>query len=64
MKHQKTGMVLKVEATDIFSLLIFFDCCDSVTTSSTRRYLETTVVQLLQDDTAMRANARGFAVSS
>ena len=71
----KTGMVLQVEATDIFSLLIFSDCFSlvfqlarvSVTTGSMRRYLDPTeaaqAVQLLQDGTSIRTIARRFAVS-
>ncbi len=71
----KTGMVLQVEATDIFSLLIFSDCFSlvlhlarvSVTTGSVRRYLDPTevaqAVPLLQDGTSIRDIARRFAVS-
>lgn len=68
-------MVLQVEATDIFSLLICSDCFSlvlhlvrvSVTTGSMRRYLDPTevaqAVQLIQDGTSIRAIARRFAVS-
>ncbi len=75
MGNNETGMVLQVEATDIFSLLIFSDCSSlvlhlarvTVTTGSMRQYLDPTevaqAVQLLQDGTSIRAIARRFAVS-
>lgn len=70
----KTGMVLQVEATDFFSLLVSSDCFSlalhsarvSVTTGSMRRYLDpievAQAVQLHRDGTSIRAIARRFAV--
>jgi len=68
----RIGMVLEVEAMDVFSLLIFSDCFSlvlhlarvSVTTGSMRRYLDPTevaqAVQLLQDGTSISTRAKKF----
>ncbi len=73
--NETKGMVLQVEATDIFSPTHFFWLFTSfafgyrvsATTGSMRRYLDPTevaqAVQPLQDGTSIRAIARRFAVS-
>lgn len=61
----KTGMVLQVEATDIFSDCFSVDLAwVSITTGSMKRYLGPTevarAVQLLQDGASIHAIARRF----